>query len=164
MIFWLLLLLVVGVLLIAQGTVSVFGLTDASISSAAPISDTKTVHRYTFELTQTGTVVAGKAGRINYSSGTLLEVTAAITEAQATGNYAVTVDLKKSTGGGAFASVLSSTLTLNSGNTLYVPVLATINTSSLIASDILLIVVTVSGNSGAQAQGLAVTVTLSENP
>ena len=100
---------------------------------------------------------------VNGTTGTLINLWAALTGVLPA-TYECAVDLQKSTGGGAFASVLSAPLALNSTNTLLVPTAATITTASLVKGDILRIVITVSGASGTHPQGLVVTVDLAETP
>jgi len=120
----------------------------------------------------TGTaIIAAAAEDIHVVRGTTGEVVglkAAITGVIATGaDRTVTVDLHKSTGGGAFATVLSATVVLDNTNTLRVSESATMLTTGaedLVAGDILRVVVTVAGSAGNQAQGLIVSVHLREDP
>ncbi len=104
-------------------------------------------------------------------AGVVDSVQAAVTGVIASGVHAlvhsrvsersVTVDILKSTGGGAFASILTSVLTLNSSNTIRVPVDATITTTAFAAADLYRITVTqVAGTTGTRPQGLIVTVVL----
>ncbi len=94
-------------------------------------------------------------------AGVVDTVQAAVTGVIASGDRSVTVDILKSTGGGAFASILTSVLTLNSSNTIRVPVDATITTTTFAATDLLRIVVTqIAGTTGTRPQGLIVSVTL----
>lgn len=97
------------------------------------------------------------------ASGTLLGFEAAICGAIATGaDRTVTVDLQKSTAGGAFATVLSSTIGFTNGSTLRTAVAAVLSSTSLLDGDILRIIVTVAGAASAQAIGLIASVTLEE--
>lgn len=115
---------------------------------------------------QTGTV----ANATQYfgpfrKAGVLQQLAAAITEVIATGaDRTVTIDLQKSTGGGAFASVLSSTLVFNSSSTLRLASLAALNTTTFIAGDLFKLTVTVAGAAGAQAQGLTIHLAAYEAP
>lgn len=77
----------------------------------------------------------------------------------------VTVDLQKSTGGGAFATILSTPLTWNTNSTaVRTAQAATISSANLVDGDILQAVITVAGSAGAQAQGLLLTLQLREDP
>ncbi len=148
-------------------SISVFNLGDANFSSSSPLNDSKVNHRHRMQLSQTGTVVAAKQyfGPIRANSSLIMSVKAAITEAIATGgDRTVTIDAQRSTGGGAFSSVLTSTLVLNNASTPYVPVQATINSNTLSAGDLLMISVTVAGVAGNQALGLCVSVEIAEPP
>ena len=146
-------------------TIKIFGLADPNIDTSAPINDAKLYHRYHAWHDATGTIVAATRYFPGTESGTgsQLALWAAITEAIAIGNNTVTIDLKKSTAGGAFASVLSSTLVLNSSNTLYIPVAATFTTTTFAVGDLFKLTVAVAG-SGTQATGLVIWTTRTEAP
>lgn len=96
------------------------------------------------------------------ATGTLVGFEAAIAVLASDVSRTVTVDLHKSTGGGAFATVLTSTIGFTTSSTVRVPVAAVINTATLVDGDILAIVVTVAGGSGTQATGLMATLTMEE--
>lgn len=92
-----------------------------------------------------------------------LGLEATICGAIATGaDRTVTIDLQKSTGGGAFASILSSTIQFTDASTLRTAIAAVIDSANLIAGDILQLVVTVAGAAGDQATGLNITYTFTE--
>jgi hypothetical protein len=73
----------------------------------------------------------------------------------------VTIDLKKSTGGGAWATVLSSTIQFTSSDSDRSVKSGTLSTTTFAADDMLRVEVTVSGSS---AQGIMPRVYLHENP
>jgi hypothetical protein len=99
------------------------------------------------------------------AAGTLAAVKAVVNQAAAGGDKNFTIDVKKSSGGGAYASMLSAAITMNSGNTARVAVAGTPGaTPTYVAGDVLEIVITTGGSTGNQAQGLAVTLLLQENP
>ena len=77
----------------------------------------------------------------------------------------MTVDLKKSSGGGAFASVLTAALVINSATAVRTAVAAVLDAAKddYAAGDVFEVVVSVSGT-GTQAQGLVVTVFFEERP
>lgn len=80
------------------------------------------------------------------------------------GDKQFTVDVKKSTGGGAFATILSGVVTISSADTSRVQQDATssVNTDTLVTGDILQIVITASGSTGSQGQGVLVEVVVDE--
>ena len=90
---------------------------------------------------------------------------AAINGAIATGaDRTVTVDLQKSTAGGAFSTVLSSTIGFTNASVLRTPVSGTINSPAYSALDEFRVVVSVAGSASAQATGLIVRAVFSEMP
>lgn len=152
-----------------QGTANIpdGALTDRMFSASSPAGPTKVQHQFSIgpgELFATATTVTAVTKYIwvtKGTAGTIQSISAAITGTVPTGGDSVTVDLKKSTGGGSLATVLSSTVILNSSSVLRTAQSGTISSASTVAGDLLAVVVTVSGSSGA---GLVVTVTVSETP
>ncbi len=113
----------------------------------------------------TGTaIVAGNAAlHVAGNTGTVRAVYAAITGLIATGgDRTVTIDVKKSTAGGAFATILTGTIGFTNGSTLLTTTSGAITTTAYSANDIFQVVVTVAGAAGNQAQGLVVTVHFNE--
>jgi len=137
---------------------------DAAILVGAGIDDAKLKHRYHEVLSQTGAVVGTTAYlRIVQNTGAVLSIEAAITETIATGaDRTCTVDLQKSTGGAAFASVLSAAIVFNNLSALRTITTGVISTPGLVDGDLLRLVVTVAGVAGAQAAGLLVSVVVKE--
>lgn len=143
--------------------------TNAMVASGAAIAQTKLIGEYRQVYRQVaGTAIVAAAkwefDIIRGATATVLQFAAAITDTLPSGDHAVTVDLHKGNAGGAFASILTAPITLDSGNALRTAVAATIATAALVADDILRVVVAVSGASGAQGEGLVVAMTLSEDP
>ena len=138
---------------------------DAGVQANADIQDTKVRHRNAFNLSQTGAVVAATQYlQIQRFTGSVLAIEAMITETIATGaDRTVTIDLAKSTAGGAFASILTSTIVFNNVSVLRTITEGVINTSGLVDGDVLRLTVAVAGAAGNQALGLVVTVTTREN-
>ncbi len=81
-----------------------------------------------------------------------------------TGAMQFTVDLQRSTAGGAFASILTGPVTITSANTARQTVQAALAATAYLAGDQFQVVVTPSGGSGTQAQGLAASLWVRENP
>lgn len=141
---------------------------NSDIEAAAGIEATKVVHQFPLEYYQvpgTAIVAATVDLHISRAAGTVVAFEAAVTGAIATGaDRTVTLDLQKSTGAAAFASVLSATLVLDNTNVLRTLEAATIGTAAYVDGDLFRVTVAVAGAAGNQAQGLIVTATLRENP
>lgn len=139
-------------------------ISDTAVAANAGVDDSKLKRRMTFAHSQTGTVAAAvQYCRIVEASGTVLSVEAAITETIATGNdRVVSVDVKKSTGGGAFNSILAATIDFDDASVLLDVSEATITSPNVVDGDVLEIVVTVAGVNANQALGLLVNLTLRE--
>ena len=139
-----------------------------SADAADRIASAKVVHQFSVdaELAEQATTVAAVARLLHIVRGntaTLQGVEVAVVSVP-TGDYAVTVDLQKSSGGGAFSTVLATAITINSSTSALTPVVGTLSSASLSDGDILKLVVTVSGTTGMQAKGLLVSVTIAEDP
>lgn len=91
---------------------------------------------------------------------------AAITGQIMTGDRTVSVDLQKSTGGGAFASILSGGgISFTASDSVRTPKLATITSPNLVAGDLLAIVVVyTAGTTGTVPQGLLAQTNVRELP
>lgn len=115
----------------------------------------------------TGTAVVSVTEEIHIAkyAGVVQSIEAAVSQLP-TGDYTVTVDLQKSTAGGAFTTVLSATFDIDAADTVRVAVAGTVDSTKddYVAGDIFRVVVTAAGASGTQAQGLNVTVFFEENP
>jgi len=111
-----------------------------------------------------GTAIVAATSVIHLVGGTkatLIRFQAAITGVIPTGGNTVNVDLQRSTGGGAFASVLAATIPFGSTDALRTLKSATFSTTGCIAGDLLQVVITVTGSS---AQGVIVTLDLQQSP
>lgn len=70
------------------------------------------------------------------------------------GDLTFTVDLQKSTGGGAFASILTGVITRSSADANLEFEAGTLSSTTLVAGDALLVVIAVAGSTGTQGQGI----------
>ncbi len=95
-------------------------------------------------------------------TGALVGFEAAIALGPTGADRTITVDLHKSTGGAAFATVLSATIGFVDASVERVATAATFASTALTDGDILEVVVTVAGAAGNQATGLTVTLTFDE--
>ncbi len=138
------------------------------IGANAGIAAQKTLHQKTIsvELAEAATEVAAidKLISTHNATGTLQAIEGTIV-VQATGaDRTVTVDLHRSTGGGAFATVLSTTIDITDSTTILVPTAGVISTAAVADGDVYKLVCTVAGVASAQAKGLVVTLIFDENP
>lgn len=141
---------------------------DSLISDSAAIAAGKVIRHQAIdnELYGPSTTVAALTKDVHIvrgATGTLVGFEAAICGTIATGaDRTVTVDLQKSTGAGAFATVCSSTIGFTNASVLRTPVAAVFSSTGLVDGDILRIVVSVAGSAGNQASGLLTTLTMAE--
>jgi len=142
-------------------------ITDTAVQAQAGIDATKLIHQFPLRYSQApGTAVIAETTHLHITraTGTVVSIEA-MTPTPATGaDRTVSIDLQKSTAGGAFASILSAPITLNNSTTARAVVTVTIANTALVDGYFLELVVTVAGAVGNQAQGLLVTVTLRESP
>lgn len=135
------------------------------------VAASKLQHQQNVHYTQeNGTTIATekKEPYIQYgATGTLLAVEVANTGTVGSGGgMSVTVDVLKSTGGGAFASVLSAVVTINASTTIRTAVAGSISggTNALVAGDILQVSVTATAGGGTLPKGLSVNLVISTDP
>lgn len=145
-------------------------ITNAKFSSAASdrLAAAKAVHRFAVPYSQSvGSAVVAETGKMVHvaaAAGILAAVKAAV-DTLATGeDRALTVDVKKSTAGGAWATVLSAVITIDDEDTAKTAYTGTIASAAYVAGDLFEIVVTVAGSASAQALGLGVSLFFDENP
>lgn len=141
---------------------------NAAIKTGADVDSDKLEHKHpiSVELAEQATEVVNIEKLIHVSrvTGSIVALEAAIVSVPGTGN-SFTLDLQKSTGGGAFSSVLTSTLEFTSSSSALTPGAAVIDSSaaSLADGDILKLVVSCTSDTNGNAEGLVVTVTLKED-
>jgi hypothetical protein len=139
--------------------------TNASVLAAANIAGTKTNHRHHIQYHQVGTVAAEtELVFCAYAACTVLSVKAAVVTVATGADRELTVEVKKSTGGGALSTILSSALAIDETKAALTHYDATLSgTPTMVADDLLAVVIAVSGSAGAQAVGLLVTIVVEEN-
>lgn len=139
---------------------------NADIAAGADIAGTKLECHFTLPYWQvhgTAVVAATAPLKIMRATGTLMSVEAQITGVIATGgDRTVDVDLQRSVGTGAPATMLSAAIQFTSASVLRTTATATLAATSLADGDALYMVITVAGAAGNQAQGLLVTVHIRE--
>lgn len=149
-----------------------FTMPDSTITSAKIQSGTinadrmrdvrRSESRSLFGPTTTITALTQNLHIVRGGTGALVGFEAVIDVVADDASRTVTVDLHKSTGGAAFATVCSATIGFTNASSVRVPVAATFSSTALTDGDILRVVVTVAGGSGNQAQGLLCTLTFDE--
>lgn len=137
---------------------------DQSVKSAANLSHTKLQHRIGVRHSQPGTVVAAAENvYCAYAPATVVSFKCEIDTIATGADREITVDVKKSTGGGAFASICTPKV-LDDGSTARTVYDITLTgTPTLVEDDVLQVVVTVTGSAGAQGIGLMVYGSVAED-
>lgn len=127
-------------------------------------------HKISFGPADDATTVAAitKTLEAIHRTGEIVEISVTPITAPTGGDRAFTVDVKKSTGAGAFATILSSVVTVNSSSVSRTAQYATLSATAadllLARGDMLQVVVAISGSSGTQGIGYVVTIRIRENP
>ena len=141
-------------------------ITNSMISGSAAIGGEKVIHRYAkhyAQLNGTAATAAEACIHIARASGTIKSIEASVLTA-GTSDRVVTVDLKKSTGGGAYASVLTGVITFTEPSTARAISTGSLASASYVDGDQFEIVIALGGSSGNYPQGLSITVIFEEAP
>lgn len=148
-------------------TVPVNVIKDAQVASDAKIGAAKLVHQFhvrhsqkdgTDVVTETMVVFNAKA------AGTLVRVAVVPIIAPTGGDKAFTVDVQKGNQSTAFATVLSPVVTINNTVANREVKTGTITVAAFAANDTIKVVLTTSGTTGSQGQGVLVQLTVQEDP
>jgi hypothetical protein len=138
-----------------------------SVASGSNLDETNLQHRHHVEFGQNGAADAAAATRVVYRAykpSTVLVAYVTPDVVPTGGTKTMTVDVKKSTAGGAWASILTATTTLDGTAVARTPVALSLSGSpALIAGDLLQIVITVGGSGGSGVQGFMVEIVVTEN-
>lgn len=138
-------------------------ITNAAIQTAAGIDPTKIASfQFPIRVSSPGTVVTKtEICHVANAAGVIVGIEVFI-DTHPTSSDTIVLDcLKSASGGGAFASVLSSTVTLNSSTATRSVTSATVSSPSYSAGDTLEFSITATGSSGS---GLCAVLFLRENP
>jgi hypothetical protein len=162
-------LIVAGSLSAGSLTVPSATITDAMVAAAAGIAATKVEHQFAAHYSQAdGSDVATAIYPLHTvvgATGEIVAVEAVCVDAPSGGDKKFTVDLQKASATNTtLASVLSAAIDYTNGTADYTVKPGTISSADLADGDTLVVVVTASGSTGAQGQGLVVTTTLREDP
>jgi len=140
---------------------------DTQVIAGAGVAATKLQQQYECRYDQpvASTVVAdGRMVHQVYGAVANLVAFQALVVTPPVGAMTISVDLQKSTGGGAFATILSAPISITSATAARTAVTAAIANAGLIAGDVLQVVVTVAGASGTQGLGLLAAAIIRELP
>lgn len=146
---------------------NIFALGNANFGTADPLVPSKFYQPRNFEVSREGTLANGTTKHYfgpMRTGGVLQKLEAIITETILTGDRTVTIDLKKSTGGAAFATVLSATIQFANGDTLLVKETATLSDTTFSAGDVFELSIVTAGSTGTQPAGVAVHLSAYEHP
>jgi hypothetical protein len=141
--------------------------TNASVAANAAIASSKLVCQKTITqqlIPETSPVTALTIDLASLvgAAGTLKDFNAWVTTVATGADRTVTVDLQKSSGGGSYASICTTTIGFTNTSAALTLVAAVPTSFGLLAGDLLRAVVTVAGSAGAQALGLSVTLRYDE--
>lgn len=135
-------------------------ITDAAVAAAANIDADKLQHRFRVTFNQIHGSVATTERRPVYcarTTGVVYSIKAGSVVA-CSGAATITVDLKKNG-----TTMLTGVITLDNANTAYIVESGTLSVTSLVAGDMLEIVVVATAGGGTLGQGLFVTVDIDED-
>lgn len=136
-------------------------ITDDSIQGNAGIQASKLQQQHAIRYSQkAGTAVVSETTVIHLAraAGDVIAVEA-LCVTPPTSSDTITIDLQDSTGGGAYATILTAPLVLNSSTVARTIVSASVATAAYADNDSLELIITASGTS---CQGLAIVVTVTE--
>jgi len=153
-----------GTINVPAGTID-----NADVNAGAAIAATKLEHQFPISkgLVAPGVAVTAMTKLLHIvagATGEIVSIEAAVTTIATGADRSLSVDLQKSTAGGAFATVLSATADIDDEDTVRTAYAGTVSSASLVDGDILELIVTVAGSAANQAEGLIVTVQLREDP
>lgn len=138
-----------------------------SADAADRLAATKLVSQraHDYELAAPATAIAAAtrlAHIVRGLTGYVAGIEAMISVASA-GDKTASIDVQKSTAGGAFATILGTPIAITTATAVRTALAASIASTALVDGDILQIVVTVAGSTGTLT-GLLVTMNLREDP
>lgn len=142
-------------------------ITNASVVASAGIDASKVIHRHAIRYAQaSGSDVASATQLVHTfrNTATIVAVEVVTSTAPTGGDKAFTVDVQLGNSSTAFATILSSPVTVNSSTSSRAVTLGTLSTSAAADNDTLQVVIAASGTTGSQGQGVLVSVWVSEEP
>ena len=143
-------------------------ITNASITSNAGIEASKVVHKFPLRYGQVGgTAVVDATQLLHIVSGataTINSIEATIETPADDASRTIDVDLLVGNAGSGYSTVLSAPIAFANTDAARTVKAGTISSAALVDGDSLKLSVDVDGGSGNQAQGIVVTVFISEQP
>lgn len=137
-------------------------ISNADVDASADIAASKLIHNQTIDVELYGptTTVAAltKLLHIAKASGTLQSFQGIVVTPATGADRTVSIDLKKSTGGGAMTTVLSASIQFTNGSSAFGYEAGTISSATYEQGDVFEAVVTVAGAAGNQALGLLISL------
>ena len=133
-------------------------ITDAAVSNTAAIAASKLIHHFPVHYSQAaGADVTSVTMPVHVAkaNGTISAFKVLPTAAPAGGDKKFTVDLQKSTSAGNYATVLSSVVTIDNTSVNKTPQTGTLSATTYLTGDTFQMVLTASGSTGNQGQGVA---------
>ena len=149
-----------GTTRLADGTV-----TDDAVASGAAIDAAKLDHQYRLVLSQvTGTAATDETRIVHIAKGAGELVAAyGVADVACIGDSTITIDVKKSHSGSAFATLLNAVITLDSGDTAKTKVDGVpAGTATYAAGDVIEIVIDATAGNGTLGQGVCAVAYLRE--
>ena len=137
------------------------------IIAAAGIDATKLQHQHALKYVQDGgtnVVSATVPLHVFRATAEIVGVEVVPIVAPDGGDLQYTVDVQKGNAGSAFATILTGVVTVDDSSVDRTPQEGTLSTTSAADGDTLQVVVTASGSTGTQGQGVLVLVTVRESP
>ncbi len=154
-----------GNLSMASVTLPDSNIIDAMVSGSADIGAGKVRHQFPVMFKEdAGSAVTSKTAIIHIAKGVgaIVRVDVVSETVPVTGTEQYTVDIQKGNAGGAYATILSSVVTIDKTNVDRTVVAATLSVTTYLAADQFKIIITVSGSGGTHAQDLCVILWLQE--
>lgn len=141
--------------------------TDAAVSASAGIAATKLEHQHALTYSQAGgadVVSATVPIHIFRGAADIVAVEVVPIVAPTGGDKEFTVDVQLGNAGSAFASILSAAVEVDASSVARTIQSGSLSTTTAADGDTLQVVVTASGSTGSQGQGMIVTVWVREQP
>jgi len=141
---------------------------DTQANAGSPLGASKTVHRHAVrQLQADGADVASQTTLVFVARAacTITDARVRLSTAPTGGNKQFTVDIKKAASGSvSFSTILSAVFTVDNTKSNGQILTGTLSATTMAAGDALQIVITASGSTGSQGQGVLVQITVDENP
>ncbi len=140
---------------------------NAGVKTNAAIAATKLVARHAINYNQkngTNVVAETKAVHLTRAAGTIQSIEAFPVVGPAGGDLKYTIDVQKSTGAGAFSTILTTPIDVVNGSVNRVQINAALASANFVDGDAFQVVVALSGSTGTQGQGVVLVINADENP